>query len=58
MAESPEPENCLVPGEEELQHAICMLTSTEKDIITDVLQRDKEVRSQEKQRLRLVFSSR
>ncbi|XP_065056868.1 uncharacterized protein LOC135685055 isoform X2 [Rhopilema esculentum] len=53
MAASPEPEeNCMVPEEHDLQDAICRLTSTEKDIINSVLQRDEEVRSQEKDRLR------
>eukprot|EP00795_Rhopilema_esculentum_P017169 gene17169-8711_t len=55
MAASPEPEeNCMVPEEHDLQDAICRLTSTEKDIINSVLQRDEEVRSQEKDRLRFV----
>ncbi|XP_065056875.1 uncharacterized protein LOC135685055 isoform X8 [Rhopilema esculentum] len=53
MAASPEPEeNCMVPEEHDLQDAICRLTSTEKDIINSVLQRDEEIRSQEKDRLR------
>lgn len=54
MAASPDPGDSLVPEEEELQNAICLLTSTEKEIINDVIHRDDEVRSQEKERLRLV----
>ena len=55
MASSPDPGNCLVPEEEEIQGAIERLTSTEKDIINEVLLRDEEIRSQEKQRLRFVM---
>ena len=55
MAVSPDPDISLVPGVDELQHAICKLTATEKNIITDVLQRDEEVRLQEEQRLRFVL---
>eukprot|EP00112_Aurelia_sp_Birch-Aquarium-sp1_P021907 Seg60.3 transcript_id=Seg60.3/GoldUCD/mRNA.D3Y31 product="Synaptotagmin-like protein 4" protein_id=Seg60.3/GoldUCD/D3Y31 len=51
MASSPDPGNCLVPEEEEIQGAIERLTSTEKDIINEVLLRDEEIRAQEKQRL-------
>ena len=56
MAASPDPGNSLVPEEEDLQQAIGLLTSTERSIINHVLQRDEEVRSQEKERLRFVFS--
>ena len=55
MASSPDPGNCLVPEEEEIQGAIERLTSTEKDIINEVLLRDEEVRAQEKERLRFVW---
>ena len=57
MASSPEPEDTLVPEEEDLQNAICKLTSTERDIITEVLQRDQQLRSQEKERLGFVICS-
>lgn len=54
MASSPDPGNSLVPGEAELQKAVHLLTSTEKEIINDVLVRDEEIRTLEKDRLRLV----
>ena len=43
------------PEQAQIEKAIERLTSTEKEIINEVLQRDDDIRAQEKQRLRCVF---